>query len=254
MKKILIGMLTFAFVLTACGGGGGGGGSATSTPLAHTGTGLCANDYFPVVEGATWTYAGTGPEGDVTWVSTVTDATSEGFTLTNQFDELTAIQQWGCNADGIAALNYGGGPEASLTTNGLTGTFETTNQTGTTFPRHINVGDTWTQTFTIHGEITITEGTTAIADGTVTQNYSAIGMESVSVPAGTFNALKLEINIQFALQIDMGLGTAIPLSFESSGTNWIVQNVGWVKQDSTTIIEGGDAIASSTELQSYSIP
>ena len=252
MKKVLIGMLTLAFILAACGGGGGG--SPTATAASHTGTGMCANDYFPVVEGATWTYHATGgPEGDTQWVSTLTDATSQGFTLTNQFDTLTATQQWGCTADGIVALNYGGGPEASLTTSGLNGTFETTDQTGETFPPHINVGDTWNQTFTLHGEITITEGTTAIADGTVTQSYTATSMESVTVPAGTFNALKLDINIQFDLQIDLGTGS-IPLSFESTETNWIVQNVGWVKQESETTIEGGTSIASTTELQSYNIP
>ncbi len=251
-------LLAAAMLLAACGGGGGGTPTAESgaTPSGGggTGAGLCANDFFPVVNGATWTYGGTGPSGDFSWTSTITDVSGSNFTLTNQFTNLTATQQWSCTSEGLAALQYGSGPEAMLSASGINGTFETTDTTGVTFPAHISAGDTWTQTFTIHGDMNIASGQTATADGTVTQDYTAVGTESVTVPAGTFEAMKLEVNLHMALQIVMGEGVTVPVNVDTQTTNWWVAGIGWVKSLATASVDGGDAIDTTTELQSYNIP
>ncbi len=240
-------LLGSALLLAACGGSG------TPTPGGGpTGTGLCSSDFFPIVVGASWTYASTSSAGDTTWTSTISDVSDSNFTMTNQFSDLTTTQQWSCTAEGLAALQYGAGPEATLTATGVQGTFETTDTSGVTFPAHLTVGDTWTQTFTIHGDMTITEGQTASADGTVTQTYTATGMESVDVPAGTFNAMKVDANLHFDLTLNMN-GLEVPFAFDSVTTNWWAQGVGWVKSNSSVSLSG-ESIDSVTELQSFSIP
>lgn len=257
-RRVLFGLLlTLALLLAACGGGG----DATPTEESggsgggSTGVGVCANDYYPVVNGATWTYGGTGSSGDFTWTSTITDVSGSSFTLTNQFTDVTATQQWSCADEGIVALQYGGGPEATLnTTSGLSGAFETIDITGVSFPTHISAGDTWTQTYTIHGDMNVTEGQSATADGTVTQEYTAVGIESVTVPAGTFEAMKLEVSLHFDMQVSMGAGVTLPLAFDLQSTNWLVPGVGWVKSDTPTTAEGGEVSVSTSELQSYNIP
>src|SRR6185503_15452140 len=47
-----------------------------------TPSGLCANPYYPVREGATWTYASTGgPTGGYDFTDRITAVTDDGFTL-----------------------------------------------------------------------------------------------------------------------------------------------------------------------------
>jgi hypothetical protein len=253
-RRALFGLLlTLAVLLAACGGSGGGGGGGGGS--GGTGTGVCANDYYPIVNGATWTYSGTGVTGAFTSISTITDVSGTNFTLTNQFGELTATQQWSCTPEGLVALEYTGGPESTLSTgSGLSGTFQTTDVTGVTYPPHISAGDTWTQTYTIHGDMSVTEGQTATADGTVSQDYTAVGTESVTVPAGTFEAMKLEVTLHFDMVIAMGTGITLPMAFDLESTNWLVPGIGWVKSDATTTGAGGEISHSTSELLSYSIP
>src|SRR5215208_6076105 len=50
------------------------------------GEGLCANAYYPVREGATWSYKSIGsPVGDYSFTDTITSVREDGFTLTSQF-------------------------------------------------------------------------------------------------------------------------------------------------------------------------
>ena len=265
-KNILGILFSISLLLGACGGSpapvptaGAGEGEAPAPPilaptLESDGAGLCSSDYFPVAVGATWTYSGTGMTGDFIWTTTITEVSESSFTMTNQFDELVTTQQWSCTVEGLAALQYGGGPEATISATGVTGTFETTDTSGVSFPVHLASGDTWEQSFTIHGDMELAEGLTASTDGSVTQSFAAIGIEPVTVPAGPFDAMRIEGTVTFDLTLNMGEGLTAPMNFSSVTTNWWVQGLGWVKSDSSVTIEGGEAISSITELQSFSIP
>lgn len=242
-----------AMLLVACGGASPSA-AVTATPTeAAPAAGLCSNIYFPVVEGATYTYAGNGPTGDFTYTSTVTNVHEDGFTFTHQFDDLTATQEWNCSEEGIAALDFGGGPEATITTSGLSGSFETVSSTGVSVPRNLVMGQTWTQSFEIQGSMEFS-GQTATAGGTVTQTYTGVREESVTVPAGTFTAVVVEGTNEFNLQISLEGGISVPFAFSSNTTSWWVPNVGWVKSESSASSEGGEAFGGSTELVSYVIP
>src|SRR5688500_702287 len=69
---------------------------ATEPPVTQEGSGmpvagegLCANAYYPVREGATWSYKSTsGPTGDFSFTDTITSVREDGFTLTTQFDDV----------------------------------------------------------------------------------------------------------------------------------------------------------------------
>lgn len=223
--------------------------------MAAGASGLCASDYFPVVQGATWSYSGTGPTRDFTWSSTISDVSEANFTVTYEFSgDLTTTQQWSCTPEGLAALKYGRGPEATLSASGVSGTFETTDTSGVSFPVHIAGGDTWEQSYSIQGDMELADGLSASASGDVIQSFVAIGSEAVTVPAGTFDAMKVEATVTFDLVIDMGNGLTVPLELAWTTTNWWASGVGWVKSDSSATIEGGDAIAAFTELESFSIP
>jgi len=247
--------LALTLLLAACGSS-----IATPAPTDTTvptetsiATSPCANPYFPVVEGATWTYLATGTGEDSTWTATVSEVSETGFTLSTQFDELATTQQWACTPEGLAALQYGGGPEAVITASSLLGVFETSDASGVSIPAQIQVGDAWQQSFSMHGQMVIREGVTADANGTISQSFVATGLETVAVPAGSFEAMKVDTNIVFDLQLSMG-GISLPMNFDAVSTNWWAPGIGWVKSDAAADLEGSDSIMWLIELQSYSIP
>jgi hypothetical protein len=260
---LLAALLIFALLLAACGGSepdpgsGDSGGSADSSaglPALPIGTGLCANAYFPIINGAQWSFLATGgPSGDFSYTNSISGADADGFTLSTKFDDLTVTQEWACTAEGLAALQYAPGAEASLSGAGISATYETTGASGVTLPATVTPGSTWTQTFDVHVEMLMPEGMSASGDGTITQNYTAVGTETVTTSAGTFEAMKIDISLHFDLTVDM-MGMSLPIVLDSTGSTWWVMGVGLVKADTSATIDGGSAIVSNSDLQSYVIP
>ena len=230
--------------------------SPTASPAEPTApvaavSGVCANQYFPVREGATWTYKMTGDAGESTYTDTITSVRSDGYTITSQFTDLTRTQEWSCLADGLSALQLGGGPSAGLTTSGSALELQTQDAQGVTFPKTIKVGDTWQHSINFTGTMSVASQN-AEASGDSQVNFTALGMESVTVPAGTFNALKVQAetttNINTTVQ-----GISVPNSFVSSSTLWLVEGTGWVKMV-TTGTYANVPFSDTTELQSVNIP
>ncbi|HEX5942479.1 MAG TPA: hypothetical protein VFY66_09380 [Anaerolineales bacterium] len=221
-----------------------------STPVA--GQGLCTNVYYPVRQGATWSYKSTGgPAGEYSFTDTITSVRENGFTLSTQIGDLTRTQEWTCTAEGLSALQLGGAPAAMLNSQNIQLNLDISDATGVTFPSQINPGDQWQQTMNVTGNVTMMNEE-ADASGTAQMNFSAIGNESVTVPAGTFDALKVAVNV--ALNVDATYeGITLPVSFSGEYTYWFAPGVGWVKSSGTGNVLGS-SFTDTTELQSYSIP
>ncbi|MBX3047607.1 MAG: hypothetical protein KIT46_08730 [Anaerolineales bacterium] len=269
-KAVWSALLALMLLLAACGGSPAPAeeavapeaGEATSQPLEPAepeviGGGQCANEYYPVAEGATWTYAGTGSTGDYTWTASMSGVSDNGFTLTNTFnvdgDTVVATQQWSCTNEGVAALQFGGGPEASVMATGVDATFETTGSSGYSFPNTIHIGDTWQQSYNIQGVMNMADGLSANTTGLVTHIYTAQAEETVTVPAGEFQTIRILVETNLQLQVEL-MGVTLPFSIDSQTTSWLARNVGWVRSDSGLAIEGGEAMNSVVEMQSYHIP
>jgi hypothetical protein len=170
------------------------------------GTGLCENPYYPVREGATWNYQGTSSLTEpYTFTDTITSLRADGFTLTTEFDELTRTQEWACTPEGIVALQLGGG----LTTAQTNLTVETQNASGVTYPAEIDAGDTWSHSLEFTGTMDIA-GNSGEAEGTTQSDFTALGVESVTVPAGTFEAMKVEIQTTFEATVSLSRVSASP--------------------------------------------
>jgi hypothetical protein len=223
---------------------------AGSTPVA--GQSLCTNTYYPVQEGATWSYQSTGgPAGEYTFTDTITSVRPDGFTLSTQIAGLTRAQEWSCTPEGLAALQFGGAPAAMLNSQNIQLNFEVTNSTGVTFPGQIEPGDQWQQTVDLAGEVTAMNEE-AQAAGTVRMDFFAVGNESVTVPAGTFEALRVEVDVTLNVNASYK-GINLPVSFSGDYTYWFAPGVGWVKSSGTGSVLG-TSFSDTTELQSYNIP
>lgn len=188
---------------------------------------VCGNPYYPVVDGTRWVYQGS--EGQFT--HTISTSAPDTFTITVESGDDTFIIQGFCSEGDISLLNV---PGNSLSYTGSSGgsSMTTTSNEGVSLPGDIQLGDDWSQTIGVE-----------VAAGNLSQSftiettYTALGYEAVSVPAGTFEALKIEQSS------DMGSPNPTIQHL------WYVQGVGLVKSD---IVLQDQTI--TNELVMYNIP
>jgi len=224
--------------------------SAPTTVVANQPTvgSACANPYLPIVAGATWNYKLTGPVPD-TFTRSIVNVEAGGFTDQDVFGTgVTRQGQWTCESGSLTALDpTNSGGSASVESENVKVDFQTTAASGVTLPALLNPGDSWTQAITLEGTESI-NGEQIPAKNEFTNTCTVVGIESVTVEAGTFDAMRVDCQTVMNISITMN-GTVIqnPLTFNS--TNWYAEKVGLVKNAST-----GSNLDSTTELISYSIP
>jgi hypothetical protein len=215
--------------------------------------GECSNPYYPVILDAHWAYAASGSEIEpYTFTSTVSEVFPDRFTLTLEFDDLTLTQHWECKSEGLVALELGGGTAATLVTGDVETKLETSNIEGVTIPASISPGDEWAHSMDVSGAVDLGSGMSGTAEGQAASKYKAISIENIAVPAGDFEALR--VDSEFALDLTITTdGFSLPIAFTSTSSSWYVPNTGWVMSTSNaTIFEVPST--EIIELQSYSIP
>ncbi len=199
-------------------GGDGGAGGATCGDL----TGIDG-------VGTAWTYSfddgntsGTihtevtaldAATGDVVLVSTY-EGSGSGYDYSSE-----STGNYRCDADGFWILDQ----DTSYTVTTTSGTTEgwstvTYDEPVLLVPNSVAVGDTWTTEAT--GTVETSTGQTI--DLATTTDYEVVAEESVTVPAGTWDAYRIDITA------DAGTGA-------TTTTTWIAPGVGTVKTDSTEL-------------------
>ncbi|MBV6392843.1 MAG: hypothetical protein KPEEDBHJ_02070 [Anaerolineales bacterium] len=216
--------------------------------------GLCDNALFPVKQGATWTYFNTGsPSGDFSYTDTITEVRADGFTLTSQFADLIRTQEWQCEAGGLKALEMGGaGAAASISTQGTTAEFTTTGITGISLPKEITPGMQWQYSLTMQGVTAMPGDQNAQSTGAFSLTMQEMGKETVSVPAGAFEAVKFQATSLMQITANFQ-GLQVPVTMNGTSIVWYAPGVGYIKSIENSDF-GGAPYTSTTELQSYSIP
>ncbi len=193
----------------------------------------CNNPYYPVVNGASWEYAFSDGSQATHSMAVGEDKT---FTLTVQTDNSTFTLRGQCTDEGIILMDV---PGVSSTysdyESGGGSTLTTQNVEGVTLPNDIQVGDDWSQIISVagassDGEVTLT--------ATIETNYKALGYEQITVPAGTFNTLKVEQTGSMTMNGAEG--------FDTHGYFWYVKGIGTVKSGLDGTYTG--------ELTGYNIP
>ena len=225
---------------------------SVDTPAPSSANGECANTYFPVIQGATWNYEVTGGSSDtVNYTDTISELTGDGFVLTSEFDDATRTQRWSCKSNGLLALDFGGA-SATLAVADLQAVFDTTKVSGITLPRDLTAGDTWSQSFTIEGNQALPGDQTAEVKGSVDYSSTAGEMESVTVPAGTFEALRVESTTKMDITIKLS-GFTVPTTIEGTVVRWYAPEIGYVRSVETSNVFGTE-VEVTIELTGYRIP
>jgi len=211
-------------------------------------SGACANSLYPVVAGASWTYTTTiGVIGDYT--RTIMTVNADGFTDQDVFSNgVTRTGEWGCDSGSLIAHQPDGGSTGAVQTSNVTAEFQTTALSGVTLPASVNVGDTWTQNFTLEGNESI-NGRTVPAKNETAYSCTAGGAESVTVPAGTFDAIRVDCNTDITITVTVA-GAEVPAHVNATSTMWYAAGVGMVKSDN--VVSG--SASNTVELTAYNIP
>ena len=222
--------------------------SAPPTTEASVATGgACQNPYLPVIVAASWNYTLTGPIPD-TFTRSIISVSADGFTDQDVFGSgVTRQGTWTCAHGNLTALDPTSGTSANVNSENVAADFQTTLSSGVSLPASISSGDTWSQATTI-------EGIEHIADQDVpaknefTNSCTAAGVESVTVAAGTFDALRVDCQTTTNITITMN-NSPIQTSINFTATSWYAENVGLIKTATS-----GSGLDSTIELQSYNIP
>ena len=212
------------------------------------------NSLSPVKLGATWSYLNKGgPVNEVGFRTTITSVRPAGFTVTTRFDDQVQVdQQWACKPEGLVALSLGAGQTAlDLTLEGINAQLDTSNARGVTIPAQVQTGMKWPYGLDIAGTLSQADQSAKV-NGALDATMEAIAAEKVTVPAGTFQAMRIQTTSNVKLSANY-LGLNIPITSVVNTTFWFAPGVGWIKAEQTGDL-AGTTLDSTTELQSYSIP
>lgn len=202
--------------------------SASLEPVADNAEDECGNPYYPVVEGGLWTYQ---IGEDSTATHTMTLGSGNTFVLNVEGEDARFTIDGICTDEGIFLMDVPGMSTTATSSDG-TGRVTTSGSEGVTLPNDVQVGDEWSQT--INASFTVGDSPMAVVIDT---QYKAVGHETVTVPAGTFQTLRVDAQST----LDMAGSKS-----DFTQTLWYADGVGTVKSD-----VGGVA---SVGLVSYEFP
>lgn len=199
----------------------------------------CDSPDFPVREGWIWTYqSSTGGS----YQQTHTNVTPERFTLNIKYSDGASVQStWTCNAQGFMSLD-----DSRISGPGLERLkVSKVSVSGVRMPaERLNVGTSWNYEYRFEGEIEGLPMTFVLKS-----EQRVVGKETITVPAGTFEAWKVQTRattvfsnpmleaMQAELQTAQNQtpeGMSFPvLSFltpvVTEGVSWIAEGVGPVR-------------------------
>ncbi len=208
-----------------------------------TSKGGCYNAYYPATATLKKTYKTTFAGNNMppsTHTETFSNVTADGFTQKMEFTPsevkgqtdtgpMTVEHRFKCQPDGLAAVefvNMALGHQMNLK-------FKTLNVNGLSFPKESEwkVGKKWQIAFQIESETAMgamKDAMKMLSKGTITMDCEIVGQESVTVPAGTFDAFKVNINIGNKLSANIA-GREMPMNTDIKTVSWFAKDVGVVK-------------------------
>lgn len=228
--------------------------SCTTSAVKSSGTsGTCDNALYPVKQGAIWTYSSAGgPGGSFTYTDIISQVRTDGFTLTSQFADTQRLQEWRCLSNGLQALQLGGGSAAGISTQGITAEFRTLEVSGISLPRQITTGLQWQYALTMQGTMAMPGDQQSPSNGSYSVTMQELGREIITVPAGTFEAVRFQANSNVDIMTEFQ-GIQVPVKYSGVALIWYAPNVGYIKSVENGDF-GGTAFSVTTEMQSYNMP
>ena len=202
----------------------------------------CDHPYFPLRQGATWTFTGDG--FTYSWaVSAVSgDLNNATATIEMAFEGGSSSFEWNCSSEGVFSYDYGSISADSL---GTIGSYSVTSTSGARFPpaAELEAGASWTSEYAATFETSV-EGLSMTFSIQTQESHSAGAQQSLTTGLGTFDAIPISSSTSTSSTSEFG-------SFTSTSTSvcWFARGVGMLSCDSDS-----EGFSSHSELVSYSVP
>lgn len=211
--------------------------------LLTAGSALACIDstWYPAVAGATWTYS----VGSENFTQTIVDVTADSMIMRMEMPGQEPMEfSYECTEGGMIQIggmdDLLGDMDMEMDMN-----MEIVSMEGLTYPNELVAGTQWDSEMVMKMDMTM-EGMVVDSTTTVTSSSTAVAVESVTVPAGTFDAMRINAQTEVAMAMTM-MGMSMPLpGMSTTSDTWLAEGIGMV----LTVDEDG----SRTELLSYSIP
>jgi hypothetical protein len=188
-----------------------------------------------------------GVMSDREYTESFTDFSGDTFTVNTDFGSVAAHVKWRCTAEGLLATEYNNSIDMK---SGSVVKIETLDSKGVSFPSGDNwqPGGKWNAEYHISEDVATSGGkSVATSKGTVTQDGESIGTEEVTVPAGTFQTVKVRVTTHLDLAMNIS-GTSIPMKVDLETTAWFAKDTGMVK----SVTKLGPTGETTTEMLSFS--
>jgi hypothetical protein len=131
-------------------------------------------------------------------------------------------------------------------------TYQATAMDGPTLPAAATAGNSWKQTYSVAVPSTGQNITDQVNEN-VSETCTIIGIESVTVTAGTFNATHFKCQTSTSTTLAKQSQSAPTVTYFQDD-KWYASNVGLVKDDGQSNIGLATVSSSTLELTAYSIP
>ncbi|KAA0205518.1 hypothetical protein EDM68_05580 [Candidatus Uhrbacteria bacterium] len=216
---------------------------APTTDGARSARGGCENPYYPMRPDSSITYRMTGSGMTSQYTASFLPPSGGSnrvqYVFTVDGESLTLNQDFTCTNGTLSARGYA---DFSSLLGGQGFRYETESVEGFFLPADLDVGSEWETTYrmivrTDHPQFK------ELMDGrrqTLRMKNKIVGRERVSVPAGTFEALKM----QSEATVESDLGAGFTITFTND--NWLVRDVGLVKSSGGA--EGYTSVTEAVEI------
>ena len=208
--------------------------ATTAATISASASGGCANTYYPVPSGASWSYDSSGSGiGNYNYTQTITAVSDTGFTTSYQFSTgVNSTVNWNCQDGNLAALDAGAA-SFSMTTSKVKMTSNSVTADGYNIPATFDTGKTWSEKVTIDGTVQASPTQTVTSQIVSQLSCTAAGADTITVPAGKFDTVKATCTKKVVVSATEQ-GTAVPLSTnQQSITYWYAKGVGFVQSVAT---------------------
>lgn len=214
-------------------------------PPGGFGNAACENPYLPVRVGATWDYR-LSQETTDTFTRSIIEVSADGFVDQDEFSGGGVRQgRWQCEDGNLIYLTPGAVAGSVVAAPMQTDVTVESNE-GFYHPAEPRPGQIWHQKTVIRGKSTLEGEVVVETRNEVDYACRAEDVETITVPAGTFDALRVTCEVHQTISVVGG----ITFEVEERSTQWLARGVGMVK----TVGQTNDEPPYTIELLAYRLP
>jgi len=214
-------------------------------PPGGFGNAACENPYLPVRVGATWDYR-LSQETTDTFTRSIIEVSADGFVDQDEFSGGGVRQgRWQCE-DGNLIYLTPGAVAGSVVAGPMQTDVTVESNEGFYHPSDPRPGQTWQQKTVFRGKSTLEGEIVVETRNEVTYICQAEDVETITVPAGTFDALQVTCEVHQTISVVGGMTFEV----EERSTQWLARGVGMVK----TVGQTNDEPPYTIELLAYRLP